>query len=744
MATLADSLVSSSARRLPMRKRPDLSAKQQRYQGKSYWVVKEPVGLHYFRFQEEEYAILNMLDGEASLDSIKDDFEEKFPPQKITVEELGQFIGMLHRSNLVIADVAGQGIQLKKRRDKRKRQELLAALSNILALRFKGIDPDRILTWLHPKFKWMFTKTALFFCMLLALSALTLVAVQFDTFRTKLPTFHQFFLAENWIWLGLVLAVTKIIHEFGHGLSCKHFGGECHEMGMMLLVLTPCLYCNVSDSWMLPNKWHRAIIGAAGMYIEVCMASIATFIWWFSSPGLLNQICLSTMFVCSVSTIIFNANPLLRYDGYYILSDLTEIPNLRQKATTILTNKLNLWCLGIEEPDDAFLPEKNQLFFAGYSIAAAVYRWVVLFSILLFMYNLLEPYGLKVISQMLALMSVAGLIGQPLWKVGKFFYIPGRSDKIKRKNVQITAAIAAAAIGFLLFVPLPYRVMCALEVKPRDAEPVYVEVTGKLEELMVKPRQVVTQGQPLAKLSNTDIELSITELEGKQREYDARLLSMRRLRGFDMQADVEIPQIMESLETVQRQLEVKRHDLARLNLNAPIAGTVFSPPEQPARNEGTGQLPTWSGTPLRQRNLGAVLQESTLFCQIGNPAEMEAILIVEQDDVEFLRAGQELDIKLDELPHRTFHSTINEVASIDLKVSPKSLSSKAGGDIITKTDETGVERPMNTSYQARAALDDPDKLLHVGLRGRAKVHTQWQTLWTRGWRYLTRTFNFKM
>ena len=101
----------------------------------------------------------------------------------------------------------------------------------------------------------------------------------------------------------------------------------------MLLVLTPCLYCNVSDSWMLPNKWHRAWIGAAGMYVEIVIASICTFLWWFSEPGLLNQLCLSTMFVCSVSTMMFNANPLLRYDGYYILADVMEIPNLRQKAS---------------------------------------------------------------------------------------------------------------------------------------------------------------------------------------------------------------------------------------------------------------------------------------------------------------------------------------------------------------------------------------------------------------------------
>ena len=487
MVTLADSLVSSSARALQLRMRPDLTAAQHRYLGQVYWVLKEPIGLKYFRFQEEEYAILQMLDGETSLDEIKVEFERRFPPQKITVEELGHFVGMLHKSGLVIANVSGQGQQLRKRYTERYWKEFAGTASNLLAIRFKGIDPDRLLQWLYPKLQWFFSVPAMIVCLLLAMAALLLVTVQFESFHNKLPTFHQFFEAKNWIYLGITLGVTKVIHEFGHGLSCKHFGGECHEMGVMMLVLTPCLYCNVSDSWMLPNKWQRAAIGAAGMYVEVVIASICTFLWWFSAPGMLNQLCLSTMFVCSISTIIFNANPLLRYDGYYILSDLTEIPNLRQKASTILNRKLGAWCLGLEEPDDPFLPQRNQIFFALYTVAASIYKWMVLFGILFFLYKVLEPYDLKVLSQMLAIFSLTTLVVMPLYKVAKFFYVPGRLHKVKRKNVNITLGVLGAVAAFVLFVPLPFRVISPLELKPRDAEPVYVQVPGVLEEISVQP-----------------------------------------------------------------------------------------------------------------------------------------------------------------------------------------------------------------------------------------------------------------
>ena len=180
MATLAQSLVSSSSRKLPIRKRPDLKARRQRYQGRIYWVVKDPVGLQYYRFEEEEYAILQMLDGQSSLDEIADRFERDFPPQTIRTEELQQFIGMLHRSGLVITDAPGQGQQLVKRRDERKYQERIATLTNILSLRFKGIDPERFFNFIYPYIRWFFSKPAIICCITLGLAALSLIVVQFD------------------------------------------------------------------------------------------------------------------------------------------------------------------------------------------------------------------------------------------------------------------------------------------------------------------------------------------------------------------------------------------------------------------------------------------------------------------------------------------------------------------------------------------------------------------------------------
>ncbi len=746
MATLADSLVSTTARRLSLRRRPDLEARRHRYQGQVYWVVKEPLGLNYFRFQEEEFAILEMLDGDTSLDEIKRRFEADFPPQKITVDELQQFIGTLHRSGLIIADVPGQGHQLKKRCDERKRKEWFGALSNVLSIRFKGIDPDWLLEKLHPLVAWMFRPWAVAAWFALALTALLLVAVQFDQFQSKLPAFHQFFTLKNAMWLAVAMGVTKVIHEFGHGLSCKHFGGECHEMGVMVLVLTPCLYCNVSDSWMLPNKWHRAMIGAAGMYVEVLIASVCTFLWWFSEPGFLNHICLSTMFVCSVSTLLFNGNPLLRYDGYYILSDIVEIPNLRQKASDILNRKLAWWCLGIERPDDPFLPQRNQMFFALYSVAAVVYRWFVTFSILLFLYKVFEPYRLEVIGQTIALASLVSLIGMPAWNVGKFFYIPGRINKVKKPRMFASLAILLALIMAIVYLPLPYRVVCPLEIQLRDPGRVYVHVPGRLDEVAVRPGDVVTAGQVLARMSNIDLDLEIARYQGQLAEQDAELDGLTgRLTFSDQEsAAVQIATVRKSREATQQMLERKLKDREQLTLRAERAGTVMPPTWRQSPADPQGRLASWSGVPLEPENVGAFLADGDLFCLIGDPQAMEAMLVIDQADRNLVQTEQRVEILLEELPGRRLETTIKEFDQKPLAQSPKNLSNKAGGDLPTETDASGVERPMYPSYPARALLDDRDGLLRIGLTGQAKIHAGHLTLGARLWRYLTQTFSFRL
>lgn len=745
MATLADSLVSSASRPLALRMRPDLTARQQRYHGRTYWVVKEPVGLNYYRFHEEEYAILCMLDGHTSMEQIKEEFEQRFSPQKVTFQDLQQFIGMLHRSGLVISSAPRQGIQLRKRRDQKKRREWLGRLSNVFAVRWRGIDPERILNRLYPYTKWFFHPVTVSLVLLFALAALLLVTVQFDVFRSRLPSFQQFFFGyKNWLYLLAVMAVAKVLHEFGHGLACKHFGGECHEMGFMLLVFTPALYCNVSDSWMLPNKWHRVFIGAAGMYVEIFLASIATFVWWFSDQTtLVNQLALRVMFICSVSTILFNGNPLLRFDGYYILMDILEIPNLRQKSTEILKRFMVDLCLGIEQPENPFLPQENRFWFGVYTIAAVIYRWIVVLSILLFLNKVLEPYGLQVIGRLIGAIGFFGLVVQPLFHLGKFFYVPGRMHKVKYRRVSASLGVVAALIAAVIFVPLPYHVECTFDVKPGNAATAYAAVPGRLAEVHAIPGQWVEQGTLLAKLQNTDLVLSVLDLEDRVAELDIEIKSLWRQAHHSESAGLRLKEVEEQRAAYLKQLEAKRKELAELEIKAPVSGVVIPVAER--RDESQpGQLASWSGSLLERRNHGAFLQPSDAICQVGDPKQLYAELLVDQSVIELVRRGHKVELMLEAFSGEILESEIEKVSLPQVQAAPLSLSTMGGGEVNTTADRTGQMRPLSATYPALAPLPKGLGQVRVGMRGRAKIYTGWQPLGWRIYRFAARTFHFEL
>ena len=745
MATLAESLISSTSRPLTLRMRPDLNARRHRYHGRTFWVVKEPVGLNYFRFHDEEFAILCMLDGRSSLDDIKEEFETQFTPQKITYHDMLQFVGMLHRSGLVISESTGQGHQLVKRRNEKKWRELMGKLSNVFALRFRGVDPERFLNWLYRYTGWFFRWPTVVFVLCLALAALSLVAVNFEDFHRKLPAFHQFFGPKNWFYLGITMATVKVLHEFGHGLSCKHFGGECHELGAMMLVFTPALYCNVSDSWMLPNKWHRAAIGAAGMYVELFLASCATFLWWYSQPGLLNSICLSVMFICSVSTIVFNGNPLLRFDGYYILMDILEIPNLRQKSTEI-TKRFFVWlCLGIEQPENPFLPHQHQWAFGAYTIAAVIYRWLVVFSIVFFLNRVFEPYGLKIIGQIMALSGFVGLIVQPLWAMGKFFWTPGSMNKTKKERVAATAGVVAAAVLFVFAVPLPFSVKCAFEIQPRGGHQVYSAVPAMIKDVLFRPGAQVRTGEVLMKLQNEDLLLQLTDLEGKYLQAKESYSVLFDQRYADPSAVDQLDVAREVRDSAQKQWEEKKREFDKLTILAPADGTIIPPPSRTDKmSQSQGKLPTWEGTPFDERNRGALLTPTDLICQIGDPHQMDAVLIVDQAYIDLVKEGQPVRILLEAYTRKAYDTKIEEIASTEVKIVPRGMSTQASGRLETKADQAGQMRPLNTSYQARAPLTEVPSTLQAGMQGQARIYTGWQTLFSRASRYVAKTFHFDL
>ena len=365
-------------------------------------------------------------------------------------------------------------------------------------------------------------------------------------------------------------------------------------------------------------------------------------------------------------------------------------------------------------------------------------------SISWFLTKVFEPYGLAVLGYGIICMSLFGMVGMPIIKLYKYFAVPGRMHKVKKPRFYATLSVVVLIVLAVIYIPLPHSVMSTLEIRAHDADRVYVDVPGELEQILVKPGQQVDKGQALARLDSIDVDMEIARLEGERSQYMVQLSTLRRGRLQATGEGLEIRQIEESLQAINDQLEQKKLDQERLKLHAPVAGTILPPPWREKRPGPEGQLPSWSGTPLQERNLGAPLDEGEVFCLVGNPNKMEAVLYVDQGDIDFVKKGQEVEIKLDELPFEVYEGTIQEIAPSESKFVPKHIAAKAGGELATTTDESGVEKPMSASYQARVLIDDPDDLMRLGLRGRAKIHTASQTLGQRIWRGLNQLLNFKL
>ena len=740
MSTAEEPIQPSSERPLRLRLRKDLVAKYQLYQGKGHWVLKDPTALKYYRFEEEEYALLQLLDGAMSLRNLQCEFNSRFAPQTISLPELHHFVARLHRHCLVVSDAPGQGMHLAARSTEQAGQRRRAVLRNILWWRWSGFDPNQLLGSLNRSLGWVFSAVALWLAMLWIAAAGLLVAVEFDQFLLRLPSFREFFGPGNWLLLAGALAGAKVLHEFGHGMCCRRFGGECHEMGVLLLLFTPCLYCDVTDSWMIPSKWQRAMVGAAGMYFELVLAATCTFIWWFTHPGTLHYLCLNVMFVSSVSTLLFNANPLLRYDGYYILSDLVEIPNLRQKSQSALEQCLASWLVGLRG-GAASVDRSVSALLSMFGLASLLYRWVVTVSILLFLATVLAPYGLESLGQLLAGVVGTGMVLAPLNRFWRFAQTPGSLERVSKLRFLTTLSLGLGVLAALLLWPWPHYVRCPVYVQPREAATVYVEVPGSLQQVHVMPAQYVAAGEPLVTLENLDLELLLSDLEMRRLQLETRRAHLVQRSLQDEAAGMEIEELSRTLGAIDSQYQQRQKELQQMVLRAPCEGWVIPAAHVPFET-APDQLRRWAGHPLERHNLGATIAEGEPICLVGDPSTMTAMLMIHQSDLEFLQPRQPVDLFFKCLPGKRFQTRLEYVSRRALQVSPRSLSTKAGGSLVTATDSHGRERPSEATYQASAALIELPAAVVSGATGAAKVYVGKTPLVYRLWRLAHRTFRF--
>ena len=751
----------STQRPVGLRARADLAISASHFQGERSWIVKDPLAMKYFRLRDTEHRVLKLLDGKHSLAKIKSNLSAAFPQHTFDTKQIQQLIQSFHANGLCLSQAAGQAIPLERRDRKTRRQKTISLASSIVSIRFPGIDPERFLSWLYPKVGWMFSRTCLAVCLSLITAALMLVLGNWNEFTSKLPEFQQFFGVGNMLFMGCLLIGTKTIHELGHGLACKHFGGECHEMGFMLLVLTPAMYCDTSDSWVLDNKWHRIAIGAAGMWVEVVLASVATFVWWFTYPGWLHYLSLNLMFLCSFSTIVFNINPLLRYDGYYMLSDYLEIPNLTQKSKIALINQLRVHALSMKETQTRMLPEQTKLAFAAFTVLSFLYRWFVMGMIFWFLIQFLRTYGLETIAILAIGRSLFGMIAVPTYKLAKFFLYPGRMREVKPLKATLSLCLLVACVAFVFLVPLPHHVMADFVVRPAEAQSLFVGWSGRLVDAPAKYGDRVSAGQTIARLENIDLRLSTMELESELQRLETLMNEYRLDRLDPLDAARRAGETKATMTRLSNSLAQRKQQIQQLTLVADRDGVLIPPPNAPLRGEDNLNLASWSGLPLDSKNVSATFQRQTLIGYVGDPSKMVAMLALNQSDRSLVRSGAPATLCFNSFRGSRTQSEVEIVSTTPLENVPRELSNKNGGPIATMPQADGTEKPLIIVYEASIPLhsdlplhSDPrttgngktnglQKKLLPGMTGQAKIRVGTATLSTRIYRFLSTTFKFQ-
>src|SRR5271170_2889269 len=487
--------------------RTDLRTSEQVMAGEKTYVIKIEETSSYNRYGASEYELLTLCDGTRTRAEVAATWNERHPDELFAEADIGEFLDGIEPAAWEQSAGEKNLAVLERVRDERKSR---VDQSNVLYISFKAWDPNKTLARIDPYLGWMFTRGFVLFSLALFIAAVYLLAgdwaqVQRDT--VSLYNFQGKTAYDIWVFWFLILGLGAV-HEFGHGLTCKHFGGDVHQMGFLLIYFTPAFYTDTTDIMLFDRLGRRQWVLFAGIWIELVICGISAFFWRFTAPGsFANDLAYKTMLLSGIQGALINLNPLIKADGYYALAEYLRIDNLREESFTFL----RAWTRKYILREDLELPlasRRQRRIYLLFGVAAVFYSTSLLILVLLFVKNVF-------VTKMggLGYVATAGVIYFFLAKDFKISVPRGRAWwREKREEYmawKISRAQQAGAVGLaLLFLipPIPTRVASDFVLEPgRDAH-VRAEVSGVVRQVFVKQGDSVKAGQTLAVLENPDVE----------------------------------------------------------------------------------------------------------------------------------------------------------------------------------------------------------------------------------------------
>lgn len=631
------------------------------YRGQVWFVVQDQTGGKFHRLSPGAHALVAAMDGTRTVQALWEQANVSSEADACTQNEVVDLLVQLHAANLLQADTTADSAALFESYKKKRRATLKQWFMNPMSLKLPLVDPEPFLTRWAPQVAWCFTRNGALAWLVVVLPAMVLAIMHWGELTNNLS--DQVLSSSNLLLMAVVFPLVKLLHELGHGFATKVWGGTVHEMGVMFLVFAPAPYVDASSAAAFPSKFRRAIVAAAGMLVELFIAALALYVWLLVEPGLTRAIAFNVMVVAGVSTLVVNGNPLLRYDGYYILTDLIEIPNLAQRGQKYLAYLWDRRVFGAHDLDAPPESPSERRWLIAYTPLAWCYRTFVTISITLFIAGEFFIFGVLV-----ALWGAFSLICLPLWKAYKHVVSSPTLHRQRARATRIALILSAAVLLVAFALPMPLRTRADGVVWLPDNALLHAGGAGFFKRWLVEPGSRVVRGTALFEVED---ELLSTELE------------VSRAKVAEADAKHRSEQFSDPVKAVlsARQLEQEQEVLARLEERAAklvgyaeMDGTLVAanPRDMPGQYFKKGEL------------VGYVLEANGLIARV----------VVPQDDIDLLRSRiRSAELRLAEyLPQAETVTLAREIPGAVEELPTAALGLSGGGTIPTQPgDSTGLK-----------------------------------------------------
>jgi putative peptide zinc metalloprotease protein len=596
-----------------LRLREDLSFHLQEYQGAKCYLVEDEVNSKYYRVGLPEYQLISLLDGSTTMGQAIAETAAKMGDQALTEQEAVSICKWLVDSGLASTAASRTSGRLHESFEELNRRKQMAKL-NPVTPKFSLFNPDPFLEVLNKYFGWLFSAPLFAVWLAVVLFASYQVYSNWDQLWSSHVTV---FSPGNWIWLGLTWLVLKVFHEIAHGVACKRFSGDVRQAGIVLIVMIPLPFVDVTSSWRFPSKWHRIFVAAAGMYVEIFLAALAAIVWCWCDIGVTKTQAYNVMLAGSLTTVLFNANPLMRFDGYYMLTDWLEMPNLGthgQQWSKWLGRK---YYLGLDAKKPSW-PEGRGFIVGAYAVLALIWRVVICVGLALAAESLFFGAGI-----VLATIAIALWVIWPICKLLKMVFVGEKTEEqpSKIRFGLLTTGLTAAAYVFLVYVPWHAQITAPAIVDFHEKVEVRSVVSGFVKEVLVRPDDEVVAGQLLARLENQELSLELQKLEYQIASSEVRSSQLREQE--EMAAfDAELGNLYALKEQYQERLEQRD----ALSIVATDSGLVLA--------DDLESL------------VGVFLSAGDKLLTIGSKGPKEVLALIDQRDLELFRDHESADVNV--------------------------------------------------------------------------------------------------